>query len=261
MVVYSLIKIYKHWILIFIISLFLISGCILGNREGTISGTVVNSAGDPIEGVTLSLAPITTTSDSSGYFVLTGLKVGSYNIVMTKTGYAETTTTVELTDPGTLSCTTPTKTTKLTLPLALTGITGLIYDTGTSYNSSGYDFSETSTTAATATTTDSRIVPPTSTRCDVYFTYISSQDKRILTAPRGIKDLGYKNSLNDVASAPTSGYIGNPELISGHCYVIITAEGNYAKLRAETLTNSKLYFLWALQPTKDNTQFSTSLNK
>lgn len=253
---------FVRWILISIISLLLISGCILGNREGIISGTVINSAGEPISGVELSIASVSasTTSDSTGYFILSNLKVGNHDIVMKKTGYAATTTSVELTDPGTLSCATPTKTTKLTLPLALTGITGLIFDLNISSNN-GYDFSETSTTTATLTSFDSRVISSTSNRCDVYLTYIVSLDKRILTARNGIQDSGYKNSLDDVGSAPTTGYIGNVDAIHGHCYIIRTIEGYYAKLRVDTVTNSKLYFFWALQPATANTQFSTSLSK
>lgn len=248
----------KRWMLSLILFFLAEGGCIIGNREGIISGTVINSAGDIISGVNISIssANLYTTSDAAGYFILSGLKVGTYEVVMKKTGYADTTTSVELPDPGALSCSTPSKTARLTLPLALTNITGLIYDVNTLASSSGYDFTETSETTATATTTDSRVVPSTSARCDVYFTYILSLDKRILTAPYGIKDVGYKNSLNDVSSAPTTGYTGNVEVIPGHCYIITTTEGYHAKLRAESATNTKFYFFWSLQPVKENTQFS-----
>lgn len=249
----------KRWILTLIILFFLAEGgCIIGNREGIISGTVINSAGDIISSVNISIssANLYTTSDATGYFILSGLKVGTYEVVMKKTGYADTTTSVELPDPGALSCSTPAKTTRLTLPLASTNITGLIYNVAIPSTNSGYDFTETSETAATATTIDSRVVPSTSARCDVYFTYIVSLDKRILTAPYGIKDLGYKNSLNDVSSAPTTDYIGNAEVIPGHCYIIRTTEGYHAKLRAETVNNTTLYFFWSLQPVTTNTQFS-----
>lgn len=258
-------KIYNRWLIISIILVFMASGCLLGNREGSISGTVVNSAGDAVSDVALSIssssANVSATSDGSGYFILSGLKVSSYDIVMKKTGYATTTTTVELSDPGTLSCATPTKSAKLTLPLALAGITGLIYDANTSAASSGYDFTETSEQAATATTVDSRVVASTSIRCDVFFSYNAAQERRILTsnyASGGIQDLGYRNSLNDVGSAPTTGYTASAVVTAGHCYTIKTLEDYYVKLRAETLTNTKLYFLWSIQPVSGSTQFSPS---
>lgn len=250
-----------RWILISIISLLLASGCVLGNREGTISGTVVNSAGEPISEVNLAITSVNVsgTSDSNGNFTLNGLKTGSYDVDMKKTGYANTTVKyVELADPGSVNCATPSNKVTLTLPLFFTNISGLIYDVATSDSSSGYDFTETSTTTATTTTTDDRILSSTSPRCDIYFSYDTSSGKKLLISKYpsgGIKDMDSQTSLDKVGSAPISGYSINAEVITGHCYVIKTIEGYYAKLWAVTVSNTNLYFLWALQPVSGNNQF------
>ena len=234
------------------------TGCILGNKEGTISGTVINSAGEAIPEVKLSIASanLSTTSDSTGYFILSGLKVGSYDVLIQKSGYVATTTSVELPDPGTLSCSSPSKKANLTLPLTLANITGLINDTPAS---TGYDFTETSTTAATKTLTDNRVTTLTSARCDVYFAYNATQDKRYLVASDRIQDLGYKNSLDDIGSAPTTGYVTSTEAIANHCYAIKTVEGFCVKLRIEEVSNTSLYFKWSMQPVSNNNLFSPKL--
>lgn len=246
---------------IFITLLLLTSGCVLGNREGTISGTVVNVAGEPISGVTLSTPStnISSTSDSNGNFALNGLKTGNHDINMKKTGYANTTIKfVELPNPGSLSCATPSNKVTLTLSLIFTNIPGLIYDVATSDSSSGYDFTETSEQTATISTTDTRVLSSTSPRCDMYFSYNSSQGKKFLISKYqsgGIQDIGPKDSLDKVGSAPQSGYSTNAEVIAGHCYVIRTIEGYYVKLLAVIVTNTNLFFLWALQPVSENNQF------
>jgi hypothetical protein len=58
---------------------------------GTITGKVVDSAGNGVTGAAISTIPITTdlTSDAQGNFIFTNVKAGQYTITVQKTGFAK----------------------------------------------------------------------------------------------------------------------------------------------------------------------------
>jgi hypothetical protein len=64
-----------------------------------------------------------------------------------------------------------------------------------------------------------------------------------------IQDMGYTNSLDDIALAPPAGYSPSKlvEAIPGHTYVIKTWDTHYAKVRVKDITPTRVTFDWAYQ--------------
>jgi hypothetical protein len=65
-----------------------------------------------------------------------------------------------------------------------------------------------------------------------------------------MQDFGYTNNLNDVDYSPEKGWstLGWMEVITGHTYIVWTADDNYAKLRVTQIPdNTRLTFDWAYQ--------------
>ena len=64
-----------------------------------------------------------------------------------------------------------------------------------------------------------------------------------------IQDMGYTNSLHDIALAPAAGYSPSKsvEAIPGHTYVIWTWDNHYAKVRVKEVTSARVTFDWAYQ--------------
>jgi hypothetical protein len=64
-----------------------------------------------------------------------------------------------------------------------------------------------------------------------------------------IQDAGYATTLDAVDYAPSAGWspTGSVELIVGHCYVVLTRTGNYAKFRVTAVGASQVEFDWAYQ--------------
>ena len=64
-----------------------------------------------------------------------------------------------------------------------------------------------------------------------------------------IQDMGYTNSLYDIAESPTRGWspTGDMVAIVGHTYVVRTWDNHYAKIRIVDLSTTAVQFDWAYQ--------------
>lgn len=91
---------------------------------------------------------------------------------------------------------------------------------------------------------------------DIYFGYNLSVYQMFATNSYGpfepnteIQDAGYATTLDAVDFAPSLGWspTGTVELIPGHCYVVQTKDGHYAKFRVIGLTPSSVGLDWAYQ--------------
>jgi iron complex outermembrane receptor protein len=92
-----------QWCRVFAVSIgVFLFGTGLGQAQaqsagGTLSGTIVDQAGKPIENATVELkneatgTPSTVTTDNAGHFSATGLPPGGYTIIVSAQGFAETT--------------------------------------------------------------------------------------------------------------------------------------------------------------------------
>ncbi len=69
-----------------------------------------------------------------------------------------------------------------------------------------------------------------------------------------IQDAGYATTLDAVDFAPTAGWspTGTAELVPGHCYLVWTRDGNYAKFRVTSLSAGRVGFDWAYQTDTGN---------
>lgn len=75
-----------------------------------------------------------------------------------------------------------------------------------------------------------------------------------------IQDFGYTDNLNDVDYSPEKGWsnIGWMEVITGHTYIVWTADDNYAKLRVTQINgNTRLTFDWAYQIDPGNRELTS----
>jgi len=102
----------------------------------------------------------------------------------------------------------------------------------------GYDFS------------NFAIVPAGSALVDVF--YGTSNSRALMVAPftdTEIQDAGFASSLDAVDYAPPAGWSpsGTVELVTGHCYVVLTRENHYAKFRVTSLTAGRVMVDWAYQ--------------
>jgi hypothetical protein len=95
----------------------------------------------------------------------------------------------------------------------------------------------------------------TDTAAEVYLEYVPADYAWFInvTYPDiDIQDMGYTSSFDDVSYAPPSGWstAGWVEAITGHTYVIWTADLHYAKIRITSIddVNSYVYFDWGYQP-------------
>ncbi len=88
---------------------------------------------------------------------------------------------------------------------------------------------------------------------DIYLEYDTDLETFFLCVANDqtdIQDFGYTKSLDDVDWAPAEGWskVGWVEVITGHSYIVWTADDNYAKLRiSEIVDNTRLTFDWAYQ--------------
>ena len=69
-----------------------------------------------------------------------------------------------------------------------------------------------------------------------------------------IQDMGVTQDIYDIAYAPTSGWSSTKDefAVVGHTYVIWTWDNHYAKIRINSITNSKISFDWAFQLVEGN---------
>jgi hypothetical protein len=112
----------------------------------------------------------------------------------------------------------------------------------------GYDFS------------NFAVVPAGSALVDVF--YGTSGGKALMIAPftdTDIQDAGYASSLDAVDFAPPAGWSpsGTVELVTGHCYVVLTRENHYAKFRVTSLTAGRVVVDWAYQVDAGNPELKS----
>lgn len=129
------------------------------------------------------------------------------------------------------------------------GIDMTLLDSNTSTPNSGYDFSGFVRVPSDAPTTDIYYVHSGSNYL-MYVPYFATEPH----FDTFIQDAGFHTSLDAIDFAPDAGWspTGTAELIVGHCYVVYTNEGNYAKFRVSDLTASDVTFDWAYQTAVGN---------
>jgi hypothetical protein len=88
---------------------------------------------------------------------------------------------------------------------------------------------------------------------DIYLEYDTNLETFFLCVANDqtdIQDFGFTDNLDDVDWSPGEGWsnVGWVEVITGHSYIVWTADDNYAKLRiSEIVDNTRLTFDWAYQ--------------
>jgi hypothetical protein len=96
---------------------------------------------------------------------------------------------------------------------------------------------------------------------DVYFEFYNGVSYFNVWEDTDIQDMGYTNSLDDIAEAPTSGWSPTKDVIviPGHTYVIWTWDNHYAKVRVTEMSSSRVKFDWAYQLQKGNPRLKQSV--
>ncbi|MBP6875101.1 MAG: hypothetical protein KBD56_03425 [Candidatus Eisenbacteria bacterium] len=89
------------------------------------------------------------------------------------------------------------------------------------------------------------------------FYYFFDQDGGLIIAgsaapgadPTEIQDMGFTSNFDEIDMAPPDGWspLQAVEAIEGHCYVILTRNNHYAKIRVTHVGSSTLAFDWAYQ--------------
>jgi hypothetical protein len=116
-------------------------------------------------------------------------------------------------------------------------------------SSAGYDFSTYS------------VGPYDDSYTDVFFEYFSGYTYLNVWTDTDIQDMGYTQSLYEIATAPSSGWVPSKsvEAIIGHTYVIWTWDDHYAKIRVRELTASRVTFDWTYQVAPSNPELKRSV--
>ena len=72
-----------------------------------------------------------------------------------------------------------------------------------------------------------------------------------------MQDMGYHESFGEVDVSPQAGFTEKyVELIAGHIYVFYTPDGNYAKIHATAVSDSRVTFDWAYQTAPNNPELA-----
>jgi len=89
---------------------------------------------------------------------------------------------------------------------------------------------------------------------DLYFEATNGRYYLDVWQDTDIQDMGYTNSLHDIALAPAAGYSPSKtvEAIPGHTYVLWTWDNHYAKVRVKEVTPTRVTFDWAYQVAQAN---------
>ncbi len=97
---------------------------------------------------------------------------------------------------------------------------------------------------------------------DVYLEYDNTLNVFFLCVANqqtDIQDFGYTDNLDDVDYSPEKGWstLGWVEVITGHTYIVWTADDNYAKIRVtQIIDNTRLTFDWAYQVDTGNQELA-----
>ncbi len=115
-------------------------------------------------------------------------------------------------------------------------------------NHAGYDFSTYS------------IGPYDDQYTDVFFEASPTRPYLVVWTDSDIQDMGYTSSLDEIVSAPDSGWSPTKDapVIAGHTYVIWTWDDHYAKVRVTQSSLSSLRFDWAYQLQSGNHRLKSS---
>lgn len=120
-----------------------------------------------------------------------------------------------------------------------------VYTNDVSEALSGLNLANGTTVSWTSPTADIFFDRVEDTTLDVYYVYLNAAN-----ANTDIQDMGFHYSFNDVGWAPTEGWsdLGYVEAISGHIYVIWTADYHFAKVRVDVRADQGLVNIqWAYQ--------------
>jgi hypothetical protein len=104
------------------------------------------------------------------------------------------------------------------------------------------------------------MVPYNSDTTDFYFEIYNGTPYIDVYGPTDIEDMGATTDIYDIPYAPSSGWSPTHDAVAivGHTYVIHTSDNYYGKIRISSITNSRMYFDWAFQTVKGNTQLKIS---
>jgi hypothetical protein len=96
---------------------------------------------------------------------------------------------------------------------------------------------------------------------DVFFEYYRGVAYFNVWEDTDIQDMGYTNSLDDIAEAPTRGWSPTKDVvvIVGHTYVIWTWDNHFAKLRVTEVSSARVKFDWAYQLQQGNPRLKQSV--
>lgn len=114
---------------------------------------------------------------------------------------------------------------------------------------SGFDFSQ---PARGAITWD---LPAT----DIYFGFDKAVNVPYLYSDNltEMQDMGYHEYFDEVDVSPVRGFTTEfVELIEGHVYVLLTPDGNFAKIHVIVVSDIAITFDWAYQTDPDNPQLA-----
>lgn len=96
---------------------------------------------------------------------------------------------------------------------------------------------------------------------DVYFESFNGRFYLDVWNDTDIQDMGYTNSLYEIAIAPSAGWTPSKsvEVIPGHTYVIWTWDDHYAKVRVREISPQRVTFDWAYQVAKTNPELKRQI--
>lgn len=98
------------------------------------------------------------------------------------------------------------------------------------------------------------ILPYTDTYTDVFLDIDQGVPYLCVYEKASIKDMGQTRDIYDIPEPPTSGWASTDDAkaIVNHTYVILTEDGNYAKLRVSKITSQSITFDWSYQTIAGN---------
>jgi len=101
---------------------------------------------------------------------------------------------------------------------------------------------------------DEKVMAYNNTYTDVYLDIDQGVPYLCVYEKASIKDMGQTRDIYDVAEPPTSGWSSTDDAKAyvNHTYVILTEDGNYAKLRVSKITSQSITFDWSYQTVAGN---------
>ena len=116
---------------------------------------------------------------------------------------------------------------------------------------SGFDFSQPSRGAITWDLPAADVYFGFDTEVNVPFLYSNNLTE--------MQDMGYHEYFDEVDVSPVRGFTTEfVELIEGHVYVLLTPDGNFAKIHVIVVSDIAITFDWAYQTDPDNPQLAPS---